>query len=129
MIITSDKCKKCDHIVCNVKCFQQNFEKWTSNNDDIDEFIRDSQLSSHDVKKALEWIPYNRFNDTKYIAKNMYAANWIDGNIISWNNKSKNWIRKDQNMFVNMRILESKNITFKFMSEVYIIDLFLMKYL
>jgi hypothetical protein len=118
MIISSDECKKCNYI-CNVKCFQQNFENWTSGNDDIDEFIRNTQLSSHeDLKKVLEWIPYNRFCNIKSITKNMYKANWIDGNMISWNNHNKNWVRKDQNMFVNLKSLSSENITLEFINKV-----------
>ncbi|RGB36389.1 hypothetical protein C1646_758206 [Rhizophagus diaphanus] len=41
-------------------------------NNDIDKFIQDTQLSAHsDVREALEWIPYDRFHDIKYIAKDV----------------------------------------------------------
>uniref|UniRef100_U9UKI6 Uncharacterized protein n=1 Tax=Rhizophagus irregularis (strain DAOM 181602 / DAOM 197198 / MUCL 43194) TaxID=747089 RepID=U9UKI6_RHIID len=77
------------------------------------------QLTAHDdAEKILEWIPYNRFYNIKYIAENMYEANWIDGNIIFWCNKNKNWVRKGQNMFVNLRSLNSKIITSEFINEV-----------
>ena len=68
---------------CKAKHFQQNFEKWTSGNVDIDKFIQDTQLSANYSKKVLEWIPYDRFYDIKYIAKGgfgkVYKAKWIDG--------------------------------------------------
>ncbi|GET02618.1 kinase-like domain-containing protein [Rhizophagus clarus] len=72
--------------------FQRNFENWTSGNNNIDKFIRDTQLSAHDnyyMDYALEWIPYDRLRDIKYIAEvelgNVYRANWIDGNItLEW---------------------------------------------
>ncbi|GBB97826.1 hypothetical protein RclHR1_03080015 [Rhizophagus clarus] len=52
--------------------FQRNFENWTSGNNNIDKFIRDTQLSAHDnyyMDYALEWIPYDRLRDIKYIAE------------------------------------------------------------
>ena len=112
MIVLDDICKKC-HKICNAIYFQQNFEKWTSGNNDLDEFIQDSQLSAHCyyLKNALEWIPYDRFNDIKYIAKGefgkVYKANW------------NNWKRKGQNMFVILKSLNNPtNITLEFMNEV-----------
>ncbi len=39
---------------CNAKHFQQNFEKWTSGNVDIDKFIQDAQLSVNYHDKVLE---------------------------------------------------------------------------
>src|SRR5215475_6070972 len=111
MIVLNDICKKCNHI-CNTIYFQRNFKNWTSGNNDIDKFIQDSQLSAHkDAKKALEWIPYDRFFKVKYIAKDkfskVYNANWIDGFIINWDNKNQNWRRENQNMFVVLKNLNS----------------------
>ena len=37
---------------CNAKRFQQNFQNWTSGNDDIDKFIQLTQLS------ATNWVKY-----------------------------------------------------------------------
>uniref|UniRef100_U9ULD8 Uncharacterized protein n=1 Tax=Rhizophagus irregularis (strain DAOM 181602 / DAOM 197198 / MUCL 43194) TaxID=747089 RepID=U9ULD8_RHIID len=75
---------------------------------------KDTQLSSHDnVKKVLEWIPYDRFHNIEYIAKyefgEVYRANWIDGNIFYWDNENQNWKRKDHNMFVNLKNLNTPN--------------------
>src|SRR5579862_2142469 len=82
---------------CNAKHFQQNFENWTSGNVDIDKFIQDTQLSARNCFKKLEWIPYDRFRNIKYIAKGgfgkVYRANWIDGYILAWDNKNQNWWR------------------------------------
>src|SRR5205823_5129126 len=114
-------CKQCG-IECNAKHFQQNFENWTSGNNDIDKFIQDTQLSAHDnAKEALEWIPYNRFYNINYIAKGgfdkVYRANWIDGFIDEWDNK--NWKREGQNKFVALKSLNnSKNVTLEFINEV-----------
>src|SRR6266542_3250851 len=109
--------------VCNAKHFQQNFEKWTSGNVNINKFIQDTQLSANYSSKVLEWIPYNRFNNIVYIAKGgfgkVYRANCIDGYIYKWDNKLKNWERRDSNMCVALKSLNnSKNVTSEFLNEV-----------
>jgi hypothetical protein len=112
MIVLNDKCKKCNYN-CNTIHFQQNFINWTSGNEDIDEFIQNTQLSAHkSAREVLEWIPYNRFcNINCIIEKKVYGANWIDGNINLWNSKKQNWERENQNIVVTLKILSnSKNI-------------------
>jgi hypothetical protein len=116
-------CEKC-HFTCSAIHFQQNFVNWTSGNDDIDKFIQNSQLSTHEkykvFKNALEWMPYNKFYDIKYIAdKKVYQANWIDGRLSYWSNKNQNWMRINQNMIITLKQLNSsKNITPEFVNEV-----------
>src|SRR6266542_689442 len=85
MVVLNDICQKCNRI-CNAIHFQQNFDNWTSEDDNINKLIQDTQLSAHIYpSKALEWIPYDRFYDIKYIAKDeVYRANWIDGFISYW---------------------------------------------
>ena len=108
---------------CNAKRFQQNFKNWTSDNDNIDKFIRHTQLSAKEWYEVIEWIPYDRFYDIKFIAKggfgNVYRANWIDGYIHNLNNKNKKWFRHDQDEFVALKSLNnSKNVTLEFINEV-----------
>src|SRR2546430_3273728 len=108
---------------CNAKHFQQNFKNWTSGNDDIDKFIQDAQLSAEYSFQALEWIPYDRFYDIKYIAKGgfgkVYRAKWIDGRIDKLDNKNQNWERSDSHKFVALKSLNnSKNVTLEFINEV-----------
>ena len=124
-------CKECNQqntgtkwcIRCNAKHFQQNFENWTSGNNDIDKFIQNTQLSAEWCDNVLEWIPYDRFNDIKYIAKGgfgkVYRAIWIDGRILNWDIESKNWKRDRPNEFVALKSLNnSKNVTLEFINEV-----------
>src|SRR5205823_3665260 len=124
----NEKCEKCNRI-CYAKRFQLNFKNWTSGNNDIDKFIQDTQLSAHYSSrytvyyKPLEWIPYDRFYDIKYIAKGgfgkVYRANWIDGSIVKWDDENENWQRYNQNRFVALKSLNnSKNVTLEFMNEV-----------
>ncbi|GBB94916.1 hypothetical protein RclHR1_02440010 [Rhizophagus clarus] len=119
MMVLNNKCNKCKRI-CNTMHFQQNFGNWTSGNDDIDKYIQYTQLLTHDdASKALEWIPYDRFYDVKYIEENkfgkIYKANWTDGCIDKWDNKIQNWKRYKQNMLVN---LKSMNNSLELMTEI-----------
>uniref|UniRef100_U9TIU1 Uncharacterized protein n=1 Tax=Rhizophagus irregularis (strain DAOM 181602 / DAOM 197198 / MUCL 43194) TaxID=747089 RepID=U9TIU1_RHIID len=120
MIVLNDKCKKCNHI-CNAIHFKQKFETWTSGNDDIDQFIQDTQLSAHEItEETLEWIPYDRFNNIiKSRFGETYRANWIDGCIYHWSDIKRNWERYNKSDIVILKILNNpKNITLEFMNEV-----------
>jgi hypothetical protein len=103
--------------------FQQNFGSWTSGNNDIDKFIQDTQLLAHgDIMKALEWIPYDKFYDIKYIAKDgfskIYKAIWTDGRTNSWNDEKQNWNRINQNMIVDLKNLHNtESITLNFVNK------------
>jgi hypothetical protein len=115
-----ESCEKCNY-TCNSIHFQRNFESWTSGDDNIDKLIQDTQLSAHDdVKKAIEWIPYNRFNNVeKGEFGKAYRASWIDGDIKCWNEENQNWKRENQNIIVNLKsINNSKNITSEFTNKV-----------
>jgi hypothetical protein len=122
-MIVLNKCKKCNNL-CSAIYFQQNFANWTSGNNDIDKFIQNTQLSIHGkykvYKNALEWIPYDRFYNIKYIAeKKVYQANWIDGILNYWSNIDQNWARRNQNMIVTLKRLSNpKNIILEFMNKV-----------
>jgi hypothetical protein len=120
MMVLSDICKKCNKVCYSIH-FQQNFNNWTSGNDDINKFIQNTQLSSHKgVEKVLEWIPYNKFYDITYIADERYCqANWVGGNISYWNSYNQNWERKNKNMNVKLKLLNnSTNITLEFVNKV-----------
>ncbi|EXX59441.1 Tpk1p [Rhizophagus irregularis DAOM 197198w] len=125
--IKNEICEECKRIDCNAKRFQQNFKNWTSGNDIIDNFIQGTQLSAHsnyEAPRALEWIPYDKFTNIKYVAKGgfgkVYKANWIDGCMDNkWNIKNHNWRRIRQDMFVALKSLNnSKDVTTEFMKEV-----------
>uniref|UniRef100_U9UPD6 Protein kinase domain-containing protein n=1 Tax=Rhizophagus irregularis (strain DAOM 181602 / DAOM 197198 / MUCL 43194) TaxID=747089 RepID=U9UPD6_RHIID len=114
VVLDFNKCGKCNY-TCTSIHFQRNFKNWISGNNDIDKFIQNTQLSAHNyynVRNALEWIPYGKLYDIKYITEDnkfgkVYRANWIDGCIYKWNDENQNWIRGDQNMFVILKILNN----------------------
>jgi hypothetical protein len=58
------------------------------------------------LEEALEWIPYDKFYDVKYIAENSYIANWIDGYIIYWDSINHYWKRR-QNVKVELKRLSN----------------------
>jgi hypothetical protein len=100
---------------------------WTSGNEDIDKLIQNTQISAHyDIKETLEWIPYDRLYNIKYIEENKFGkvcrANWIDGKMNYWDDDEQNWKREGCNMFVNLKDLNisnnSNNLTLEFINKV-----------
>src|SRR2546421_12148046 len=75
---------------CNAKRFQQDFPNWTSGNKYIDNFIQESQLNAKRYDEVLEWIPYNRLTNIKYL---VYIAMWLGGYISYWDIYKKQWDR------------------------------------
>ena len=80
---------------CNSKRFQNDFNKWTSGNKEIDEFIQKFQLNATRSEEVLEWIPYEKFSDIEYLAKGgfgtVHKAKWIDGYIDCWDISQNKW--------------------------------------
>jgi hypothetical protein len=87
-----DWCKK-----CYSKKIQQNFDNWTSRNEQIDKFIQESQLNARNYYELLEWIPYDRLRNIKYLAQGgfstIYKAIWLDGRVQRWNFEKQDWER------------------------------------
>ena len=80
---------------CYSKKFQQNFGNWTSGNKSIDKFIQESQLNARFKYELLEWIPYNRLRNIKFLAQGgfstVYEAIWLDGSIDHWDYEKQDW--------------------------------------
>ncbi len=53
---------------------QQSFDKWTSGNEFIDKFIQETQLNAKYRRQILEWIPYNKLEDIKYLDKGGFST-------------------------------------------------------
>ncbi len=85
----------CDE--CNKKHFEDNFGKWTSKNDKLDEFLQDIQRNANNPDKVMEWIPYDRLLILKYIAEGgfgtVHFAIWLNGPVDYWNVNYKKWKR------------------------------------
>ena len=87
---------------------------WTSGNEMIDDFIQEKQLkiNEHD---ALEWIPYNQFNEIKETYKNgsitVYSAIWRDGPLLHWSK----WYKRDSNKEVSLKCLHNSQNSIEFL--------------
>ncbi|RHZ85145.1 hypothetical protein Glove_71g80 [Diversispora epigaea] len=130
------KCPECDQECdqecawiwckpCNSTHFRNYFDKWTSRNEKIDKFIQDVQLNADDYDKAIEWIPYDRFQDIKQIAKGgfgtIYYAEWIDGNILNWDTENRQWVRFGKLEVVLKRVDDIEDIIENFLNEMAIL--------
>ncbi|RHZ74596.1 hypothetical protein Glove_220g48 [Diversispora epigaea] len=101
--------------------FKNDFDKWTSGDEAIDKFIQDTQLVAN-IDELKEWIPYDRFQDIKLIAKGgygtIYHAKWIDGWISGWDIENQQWKRKKSYMEVVLKKFDGiVNINDEFLNE------------
>ncbi|RHZ85547.1 hypothetical protein Glove_64g100 [Diversispora epigaea] len=96
---------------CNSKQFQNEFDKWTSGDREIDKFIQQIQLSANKYKEIIEWIPFGRLENVTYLAKGgfstVYKANWLDGFIKS--NVQDVWYRNGKQCIKNQLKFRGKN--------------------
>jgi len=104
-----DWCKE-----CNAKQFRQDFPSWTSGNESIDRFIQEIQLNSQNHSEILEWIPYNRLENIKYLGQGgfstVFKANWLDGFIKRWSNDERKWIRHNDTTVALKNLYNSLNL-------------------
>ena len=103
---------------------ENNFDKWTSGNDFIDRFIQETQLNNGLKKRILEWIPYNRLENIKYLDKGgfstIYEAIWLDGPIQRYDFFEKKLIRNSNQKIAIKSLDKSSNLNDKFLNEVLI---------
>ncbi|CAB4442383.1 unnamed protein product [Rhizophagus irregularis] len=85
----------CEYCVRNY--LKTNFSNWTSENNDIDNLIKNCQMETFNPDAIIEWIPYNNLQNIKYLTRggfsNIYTANWIDGRYAEWDSKEQQLIR------------------------------------
>ncbi|CAG8618040.1 4586_t:CDS:2 [Dentiscutata erythropus] len=62
-------CKPCD-----TKKLKENFGNWTSGNDDLDNFIRETQMNASTPYDYMKWIPFENFSDLKFVAKGGFGS-------------------------------------------------------
>jgi serine/threonine protein kinase len=115
-------CNKCDpyHII----------EKWTSGNNEIDKFIKDTIYNARNIVTNpifLEWVPFDRFTDIKQIGKGgfakVYSAIWISGKS-SYRKRDDGMLKllEPEPIKVALKKLnDSENMSAKYLSEVYFI--------
>ena len=119
---------------CNAKRFKDNFKNWTSGNKDVDEFIQQSQINAVHRKKCLEWIPFEKFKEVKYVTRGgfgkIYSATWSEGFIRFWDIENQKWDREADVKVALKSLDNSSDINTEFLSEVImIIEYFLSRHL
>ena len=102
---------------CQINHLKNNFTKWTSENNQIDDFIQERQLKTDYNDVLFEWIPYNQFSDIEKIGKSdfttAYLAVWRDGPLYHY---KKEWKRNpDQKVFLKYF---SQNVIGEFLNKV-----------
>ncbi|UZO13410.1 uncharacterized protein OCT59_004909 [Rhizophagus irregularis] len=114
-------CKECvpRHII----------EGWTSENHDIDEFIKDTIYNAKYDKNVdnhplfLEWVPFDRFENIKQIGEGgfskVYSATWIDGKAKYIKQDDGTWKKGEPKpMTIALKKLnDSQNISAEYLKE------------
>ena len=104
---------------CEINNLEKNFTKWTSGNEQIDDFIQRRQLEINYTDVLFEWVSYDQFNDVKEIGKSdltsIYSAVWRNGPLY-YNNGE--WMRKSDEKVALKCFCNSQNITDELLNEV-----------
>ncbi|RHZ84269.1 hypothetical protein Glove_84g53 [Diversispora epigaea] len=79
--------------LCTKEHFIQEFKTWSSGNINIDKIIQESQTGN--IKRKLQWIPYDKFQNIKHIADgergSVYSAEIKNGIKCEWNFIKQDW--------------------------------------
>ncbi len=108
--------------LCVRNYLKANFPNWTSGNDDIDNLIRECQMETLNPKKVIEWIPYDKLQNIKYLTEGgcskIYTAVWIDGGCIEWDSKEQQLKRRRNYSVVLKRLENVENANKRWLEEV-----------
>jgi hypothetical protein len=98
----------CEHCVRNY--LKSKFSNWTSGNNDIDNLIQQCQMEALKPNRIVEWIPYDKLKNIKYLTKGgcseIYTAYWIDGRYDEWDSK-ENHLKRYKEHDVILKKLEN----------------------
>jgi hypothetical protein len=106
---SSEFCTNCEH-----QRFRDNFRNWTSENELIDDLIKNVQLSSSCSEEYIEWIPFSDFEFVKYHGRGrhstIYTALWLRGPLRTFDDLSEDYIRSGPRKVVLKSLDNSRNI-------------------
>ncbi|GBC21868.2 kinase-like domain-containing protein [Rhizophagus irregularis DAOM 181602=DAOM 197198] len=116
---------------CVPRCI---IEGWTSENHNIDEFIKDTiynakiSFNNDDdyYPLFLEWVPFDRFEDIKQIGEGgfakVYSATWVDGQAKYKRKYDGIWKKKESSpmKIALKRLNDSQNISVEYLNELQI---------
>jgi len=91
------------------------FTEWTSENDKIDDFVREIQLKFIKFNDIIfEWISYDQFNEIKEVDNVLYLAKWKSGPLYY----QTKWIREPNKKVILKYLYKSENMIDEFLYKV-----------
>jgi len=100
-------CPECDNELgvkswwcnaCQKRHFEENFDNWTTRDEEIDDFIKGTQMAANECTEYLEFIPIQSFiNVIKYEdaeVGTVYSANWSIGPTDVWDETESDYVAK-----------------------------------
>ena len=108
--------------LCVRNYLKANFPNWTSGNNDIDNLIRECQMETLEPQMVIEWIPYDKLQNIKYLTEGgcskIYTAEWIDGCYNEWDSKKQQLTRSGDGYVVLKRLENVENANKRWLEEV-----------
>src|SRR6266540_3958132 len=115
--LTTLHCERCIRNYLKSK-----FSNWTSGNDNIDKLIQKCQMEILGPDLIVEWIPYNRLKNIKYLIKGecseIYTADWVDGFYNKWDPKEQQLKRFGSHQVVLKELENVENANRSWFNEV-----------
>ncbi|CAG8678947.1 5043_t:CDS:2, partial [Dentiscutata heterogama] len=106
---------------CNASHFRDNFPNWSSGNSSLDQLIQESQLQAECSEQIMEWIPFEKFKDIKFVAQGglgeVFYAIWEDGQIYNWDVNLKDWKRRGEHAVALKKVKKTENTSEDFLNE------------
>ncbi|CAG8527131.1 27917_t:CDS:1 [Dentiscutata erythropus] len=108
----SRKCEYCNNQViaalycefCIRNYLEKQFNKWTSENEEIDKLIRKCQHNAVSSSHIIEWIPYEHFEnielETSTSNSDVYIATWKNGPFTEWDNEQRKLKRGGRGTYI-----------------------------
>ncbi|CAG8493494.1 20874_t:CDS:1 [Dentiscutata erythropus] len=103
---------------CIRNYLKKQFNEWKTEDKEIDELIRECQLNTVSPSHVIEYIPYEKFKNVKFVTStensNIYTATWENGPFIDWDSERQELTRSGQGIYI-LKVLENSG---KYRSEV-----------
>jgi len=110
----------CEH--CVRDALKTNFNSWTSDNDIIDDAIKEAQMKCPMPSIFPEWIEYQQFENVKYLTQGgcakIWKATWKKGYIKSFDKEHRQFIRSKPGYVVLKQLANSNKATQEYLKEV-----------
>ena len=114
----------CEH--CVRTYLKNNFSNWTSRNNYIDDLIQKCQMELFRPDCIIEWIPYNKLQNIKYMTKGgcseIYSAIWINGPYDEWDSKEQQLKRRRSHKVILKKLENVESANRSWFVEVHILN-------